>query len=534
MFALYKRSTESTLSSQMIEHSLYFVTALLTVWLYSLTSANFLGNDGSQYLSTMDAILAGQGVRTTNLYYEVQFEQGLPALQTVWPPLLPVLSAAIAGLTGLSSIRAIGLLNALAHAGLGLMMYHLVARWISPVAGLIAALCFLLYPISWTYVRAGNSEPLYMFMTIASAACLYRAMQSTRPSRGWLIAASVCVGLSAATRYQGIALIAALGAVAVLQVINGPRRRDAYVDGLCLLVPASGMVAMMLGRNLLLTGRLTGGASSTQGMSFAELFFQTKWAIIGIFGSGSSNVWRIAVALALVLSAGFIVAVVFRSLRSRLAIETGRLVVAIFAGISVVASITLVYALALGKTGVSIDPRYLIALIPLGVVCLAALSVPRQDAAPTSGLQLALAAKGVLGAAAAVLFGFAVAEFHLFTVNGGMAAAIGRTLETQRNGISLAALLKTDATMSAPIMSNQSQILHAVLRQPTLGVPERRLTNRVWHRPICGNWHNSSPSGISSFLIGFGSVTRAARMISFGNLARHPQRGWSRSIRTPT
>ena len=63
-----------------------------------------LSNDGAQYLSAIRNFLAGNGVSTSTLYYDVQLGSPTPAPLLTWPPGFPLLAAAVSALGSASAL----------------------------------------------------------------------------------------------------------------------------------------------------------------------------------------------------------------------------------------------------------------------------------------------------------------------------------------------------------------------------------------------------------------------------------------------
>ena len=84
--------------------------------------------------------------------------------------------------------------------------------------------------------------------------------------------------------------IAALGLIALVAWRRERWSRFALVDGLLIVGPATVIFAGLLARNVMLTGRLTGGPSSSRPLSLSEILEQTKWAIVELLGGDTSLV----------------------------------------------------------------------------------------------------------------------------------------------------------------------------------------------------------------------------------------------------
>jgi len=148
-------------------------------------------------------------------------------------------------------------------------------------------------------------------------------------------------------------------------------------------------------------------------------------------------------------------------------------------------SIILVYGLAATASGLAIDGRYFLVSIPVLIVGLAALWQPSVEsgantAAGNSSGKLGRLSFQAFAVASLVLTLVNLSSFIGFLERGAAPRQIEEALSVKLDNQSIAAILESAGSLDAPIMSNQSQALHVVLRKPTVGVPENRLTPTVW------------------------------------------------------
>ena len=59
-------------------------------------------------------------------------------------------------------------------------------------------------------------------------------------------------------------------------------------------------------------------------------------------------------------------------------------------------------------------------------------------------------------------------------------AAMRRALQAEVAGTTIETYLRRVSSLTAPVLSNQSQLLHLLIERPTVGVPQYRLTPRSW------------------------------------------------------
>lgn len=447
-----------------------------------LAGPGYVANDGAQYLSTIEQILAGNGIRTSAIYYEVQAQFGMPALQTVWPPGLPLLAAGVSLLTGLSGLHAVALISAVAHCGTAIAIFWLCARLLAGdrVSAVIVAVAYVLYVPALTLTIEVLSEPLFIAGLVAGA-CLLHAGLTSRTERERLAlfaAASLCVGLACTFRYLGIAFVGALGLVGIWQIVRGRMSPASFKAGVALVVPAIVIVALLLGRNYAITGRLTGGPEGPRALEFGEIVLQSRWAIQVLLGD--TRFWHGKLLVAFfVLGAGGWVAVRLSAQDWGAYLRRDeRVGVAILAFLGSAATVALLLMMTLRKTGVMVEARYLVPCVPMLLIGVAALWPRDAAAASLEGFGRRWRSAAIAGTAL-VTCGY-LAAFSEFARQGAYPARLEAILSQKVGTTSARDLLRAAASTKSPVMSNQSQALHVVLGRPTLGIAERRLTSRVW------------------------------------------------------
>ena len=204
------------------------------------------GPDATLYVSAARNLLAGEGFTGY---------RGVPCSDAA--PLFP-LALTLAGLSGADPLDAAGRINA---AAFGLTAFA-TAAWVrhrarSAFLAVWASLACALSPPLAAVASAAMTEPLFVLFVTLSLFALDRYREDG--GRSPLLASAVCAALACATRYLGLALVAAalpLVLTAGRRDIRFPRRRigDASLFAAVALAPLG---AWML-RNLLAVGSPTG------------------------------------------------------------------------------------------------------------------------------------------------------------------------------------------------------------------------------------------------------------------------------------
>lgn len=240
-----------------------FVCAVLAGWLAWLASAPSIAitPDSVQYISAAQSLAEGAGVSTR--VTEVAENRGRLPL-SAWPPLYPLILA-----TGSERLES------------GQRVVHM--DWVRAIN--LAALCLTFFPFAWlarvcvggsawlfcllwfasvrpTHLLASFawSETLFVLLTMSGLAFTVRALVSEESERRrgfWFLSAGIAAALATLTRYLGISLVLSLAITVLLRSEEFSPRRTLRRIGL-VLGPAIVLLAIWLGRNLILTGHLFG------------------------------------------------------------------------------------------------------------------------------------------------------------------------------------------------------------------------------------------------------------------------------------
>jgi 4-amino-4-deoxy-L-arabinose transferase-like glycosyltransferase len=166
--------------------------------LYATPQGLGLFDDSIAYIAGARSILNGDG------YRELWLASNQP--MTHFPPVFSSLLALL-GLTGLDPLRGTRFVNSLLFGGniflLGIIGWKMTK---SQIAGIALALLFFANYSLFRLHTTAMSEPLYIFLTLASFLTLYFYFQLKQ--KRWLILTGCLVGIAYLTRYAGLALFA--------------------------------------------------------------------------------------------------------------------------------------------------------------------------------------------------------------------------------------------------------------------------------------------------------------------------------------
>ena len=231
------------------------VAALLVVSHTPMGAA--LSMDSLYYLSTADNILDGNGITRST------YALSGPALQstTLWPPLYPVLLAAIksvANLAGTSDVVGIAVFNAIALIATMYLVVRIASLSASVQVGLVVAIAIAVSPSIQIVFTYAWSEVLFIPLCLAAYFSLQQYLTGNESvRRGWLFAMIVLLGLAAYTRYVGIAFFASAALAMLLYGRGDLMQKLRTVTAVALAYLA--FLSPMLLRNLLQSGTFSGG-----------------------------------------------------------------------------------------------------------------------------------------------------------------------------------------------------------------------------------------------------------------------------------
>jgi 4-amino-4-deoxy-L-arabinose transferase-like glycosyltransferase len=463
------------------------VLGAMLVGLVTVYDPSFIDIDGAFYMNAAKNLASGHGFATTILWNEEHYHRGqMPAAQTVFPPGYPLLIALVSRL-GVDPRYAAFLVSLVAFVAIPLVVSGILRTSGHTRLGSFAVgAAWLGSTFAWFNVLRCMSEMPFILLTLLSLLCV---IQSERhPGRGdlWLAAAGAVAGLAFTVRYQGVFYILSLGCFFLLRLI---RQRDWPSARALILVAgsASAFVLPFFIRNHVLTGKMTGTMISGE-RSLLELLQTLQWGLGGLFGFTKSGLHGGSVPevlLVLVVVAGLAGGVCWIG---RLGIDRSALWTAlakthislslVYMAVSVILLIERARQFASGH----IDARYLMALVPFGLLCL------------PDGVQLirftpsrawhARAARVWLGAVVIVLVVGQVnviqRNWERLLTHANPYRAIRDALERPLAGEPLIRFLQARVTEAGPLLGNEAQLLGAVLDRPVLGLATASYTRKVW------------------------------------------------------
>lgn len=164
--------------------------------LYATPQGLGLSDDSIAYIAGARSILNGDG------YHEAWLASNQPV--THFPPMFSSVLALV-GVTGLDPLRGTRFVNALLFGAniflLGIIGWRMTK---SQIAGVGLAILFLVNYSLFRLHTTAMSEPLYIFLTLASFLTFY--FYFLLKHKRWLILTGFLVGLAYLTRYAGLAL----------------------------------------------------------------------------------------------------------------------------------------------------------------------------------------------------------------------------------------------------------------------------------------------------------------------------------------
>lgn len=188
------------------------VASVAHVLVRTSTYGGAMGGDAVSYMSTAANLVDGHGLQDFR-----------GATLFAWPPLFPVLTAAV-GALGLDPLTAGRILNATALGCVVLVSGFWLRRAVSSaaVAAAAATVVATSYPLAF-HASHLNSELTFILFVLLALVALGRCLQ--HESRPALATAIFCSMLAVMTRYAGVALVLSGALVLLGQARLRPRER---------------------------------------------------------------------------------------------------------------------------------------------------------------------------------------------------------------------------------------------------------------------------------------------------------------------
>jgi hypothetical protein len=350
-----------------------------------------MGGDSYYYVSGARGLLAGQG-------FARPAADGSFRPITHFPPLYSLLLAVIGGM-GADMLPGARVANVVLFGLNAALAGWLVWRgtrtlWLGAAGALFLGLSPAMLSVhSWLL-----SEALFLFLTLASVACLVAYIQGDR--RLALVVAGLAAGLAVLTRYAGIALVLAGTAILIArpQVARGRR----WIDVLAFAGPALSGWLVWTARNTALAESLTNRTLSLHLPGAAKLGEAittiARWLLPGRVPTGVGGAAALVIGVWL-----FVVGIRRLAERDSAPTPTSALLALVLAFLCAY-SLLLAGSLSLADASTPLDDRILSPLFVLGLVGVVVVCSPVTSRAswlrwlvitPLAGMLLLTAVRGV-------------------------------------------------------------------------------------------------------------------------------------------
>lgn len=473
------------------------VALLAAVTLGSLHDDAFMANDAAQYIEAAKNLRQGSGYATALLYYDQHYQVGgLPARQTVWPPLFPALIALVSR-AGAGVDHAAFLVALACYLLIAVVLLATLRRMgHAPGPALILSSLWYLFALPWGNVLHHLSDMTFALFTLLSLYCLVTSDERAGRQRAWLLLAGLAASLAFATRYAGIFYIASIGTWFGVRWLFD-RRRETFTDLFALMLVPVLTVAGFFLHNYSLTGTMTGGADPHTGGSLAMVFDKHLTLVSKVFGFSDDGFLeaRPAEMLFAAFAALGVVYVVWRrdarqALWKALAVTRWHRASQLSL-VYIVLTLFVLSVFGLTKLTGYLHPRYMIPLIPFGILVLAQI-VP---IAPDDRQGLGHVARAVLLLAAAAFLAGQTNVARAVWASGtsdSLYLALVEDLRAPIDGNSAQDFLRSRASLQSPVLGNESQMLGYILDRPALGTAPANYSARVWDtaaiRQLCEDY----------------------------------------------
>lgn len=444
-----------------------------------------ISNDAIQYVVMAEHLLAGHGVRTDIVYYDVQYALGAqPVPQTVFPAGFPLLIALLMSI-GASPAFAVAAASAIGFVVLPVMVFGILAvsgvdRFTAGIAGLVQ----LASVLTWQSIPFGLSEPVFTAITLIALFMLTRFDAECSWRR--VIATGAVAALSVYFRYQGLLFVFGLGVGLSVWTLLQPswrRAQQVIVYG----VTAALVVLPLLARNLYLAGHIGGGGvRSVDYPEVSRSLERLLWVfsdITGISGTGLRT-GQLAEVLFIVATLGCVV-VVMR--RRKLPLPTSgdrfsALSSPVFcAAVGYILSTVVILAVrAISNSDHILTSRYFSVLVPFALVAvmigLRSLRIDLRPRTLDGGAVFVVACLALLAGQKNVFeYRWAVIQERADR-HDSVYIPLHREMA---DGSSLRDRLAADIDAGRNVLAFQAQLTRSAVGRPVFGIPDRLMSNNV-------------------------------------------------------
>lgn len=323
-----------------------------------------LGFDAGHATSVARNLIAGNGLRTSIISNDALFgQQIIPAIQTIWPPGMPMATAVLHIATGTAPAMGFVWINAASHLLTAALVVTILGsvgvRW--PVAMAAGFVCLMTVP-NWILIIRGHSEPPMAALSVLLCLLTTLALRSNSKNRMniWVLTAIVVAVLCFLVRYQAIALLGPLTIIALISLTgrigsNSQIFRSATI-GASMLVVATAYI----GSNILIAGSVTGSDSPFNGRTLSEVadaldllprHFRQPVFIIQLVG--------------IIVLAAFTLALTFRQPRTPSPHHKSQLVVLLFSSFTIVSIVLMLAMLTFMTPAYPWIARYFVPMLPM-------------------------------------------------------------------------------------------------------------------------------------------------------------------------
>ena len=450
--------------------------------------------DSIHQLSLAQNVLDHKGLSTSILHYPDHYLFArIPAPQTVWPPGMGLLTAAVAAM-GMTPLHAFTLVTFIVAFALPLVAYFGVkATSKSLTAAFVAAVLLLSIPGSWAYTQRLMSEPTFAFFTLSSLVLLTTSVARDY-HRGLIAAAGLLAGCAFLVRYAGLFYIGASGLVLLCVVLSNRNVRS--LAALAIYAVTSGLpVVALFARNWFVQDQLSGGQfidAGPLGWSRAVLYFY--WACKGLVANwlgGWLPDWLLnltTVGLLLALAAMF-GAALYRFVREPQARQNPAIVAVLIAVIYTLVTSAVHIASAARFAGWFLtEPRYFLVLLPLIVVAATLYLVDVFARRDVTIPALTLGRRALAPAAIALLALNVLLRWDETIAadsgHGQRHANVARALQVplDESGLSIGDFLRQHLGDDRAVLTAYPESLYLQIGRPAVGLIEKRMATVEWTR----------------------------------------------------
>jgi len=457
-------------------------TALLLIQFYS---DSYIHSDAAQNLSVAKNILNGQGLKTDIIYYQQHHDYGsVPAVQTVFPPGLPIIIATFHTLTGLSLSLLLYILCILSFLIIPIQVFLILQRMRlgSEFCFIIACSCYV-FSYFWVQILNFGTELLFTVVILICVMLISNNHKNNLINYKKLFLIGLLGGGAVFIRYVGVFFVISIFAYYLLKYLN-ERNKKALAEMFAVGIFASIIPMLLFVRNYYYTESITGGPNVVQGGSLYEVMYAIRWQFSMLFGyfldGKKLHLAEILLLFTSFLLVFYVVKLAFWD-KVLLRIQVKKITqVAIFSYLYITITIFILLIFSLTKSPGYFNARYLMTLYPFFLFIIGDAIKIISDSGVIANRKMKIMAVVIFIIFLAGQYKIFIFHYEYRIAENTEQALIKPLQNIYIENMQLYDFLRKTTSKDNPLLTNKAQRLWIFLQRPVVSFTPSLFTQTKW------------------------------------------------------